>query len=186
MWATLAIWGYWGSTRCVRFPSATPCETRNFCGVATLGGGALEPTMLPITPPNWPPGTPPATPPTTPDEGAGWSSSLIILMILGILLGVRSSLFTTSVVRGTCFTTAAAGGGGGGGGGGGATRNELSWCSGNASVINNGSRIIKPIMTSSTMNEIVVVVFWLVRIFPPDSIKLSSTSLLSNPRGTLQ
>src|SRR5436853_5037579 len=93
------------------------------------GGAALgtEPIMPPRTPPIVPPATPPGTPPitpATPEAGGGSSSSLMVTISLGTLLGAIS--LPASNWRGitlTTFTTAgAAGGGGGGGGGGGATR----------------------------------------------------------------
>src|SRR5271163_524525 len=117
------------------------------CGTAT----GVELIMPPITPPICPPGTPPGTPPTTPlaaITGGGASSSLIIWIFCGILVGVRNCPFTMSVC--TCLTTCttAAGGGGGGGGGGGATRNVINCVLGRASV--NSSGINTRIPTSTT------------------------------------
>src|SRR5215470_9495913 len=146
-WAIFAICGYGGSTLLIRLPSATPEEMRSFCGAATLGGGAVDLIRPPITPPAEPPGTPPTTPPTTPVLGGGASSSLIISIFLGILLGVRSSPLTISLTRGTVFTTGA-GGGGGGGGGGGATIAAISIRVGRPSVMINGIRIRIPISTA--------------------------------------
>src|SRR5215831_4549340 len=100
-----------------------------FTGGGGGGGAAVgtEPMMPPNTPPGVPPATPPGTPPTTPPTplvAGGSSSSLIVAISLGTLLGAISR--PASNCRGmtlTIFTTAgAAGGGGGGGGGGGATR----------------------------------------------------------------
>src|SRR5580765_4987574 len=97
-----AICGYVGVTSWILRPSATPDDTRNFCGVATLGGGAADPIMPPITPPADPPGTPHTTPPTTPALGAGAASSSIILTTLGILVGVRREPSTISLTFCTC------------------------------------------------------------------------------------
>src|SRR5437763_6283271 len=130
MCACRAICGYCGVTLLTNNPACTPDEpfTR---GGATFGGGALAAKILPRTPP----GAPPAIPPITPMLllGGGASSSTILAVFCGILVGVRSTLSTISV--GTRFTTGAAcGGGGGGGGGGGATRKVSSCLVGSASV----------------------------------------------------
>src|SRR5581483_2082488 len=173
MWAMRAICGYVGLGAFSFNPSTTPDETRNFCGVACLGGGVEEPIRPPMTPPAEPPGTPPTTPPTTPVLGAGDSSSLIICIFLGILLGVRSAPSTISLTFCTCWICGAAGGGGGGGGGG-ATRNVVNVPLGSASVKINGSKTKKPTRESCTKVETNPVHFWLVLILPPDSIRLSS------------
>jgi len=93
------------------------------------GGGTDKP---PMTPPAVPPATPPTDSAYNTALGGGASSSLIILMTCGILLGVRSSPFTISLMRLTCSIWGGAGGGGGGGGGG-ATRKPRSCCLGSAS-----------------------------------------------------
>src|SRR5205085_7633875 len=96
-------------------------------GASTFGGGGgggaavgTDPMIPPITPPATPPGTPPGTPPTTPctPVAAGNSSSLIMVISLGMAFGCIS--LPASNWRGITFTilgAAAAGGGGGGGGG---------------------------------------------------------------------
>ena len=80
--------------------------------------------MPPITPPAAPPGTPPGTPPTTPPEdGGGSSSSLIMAISLGIVLGAIK--LPASNWRGITLTTLGASRGGRRRrrrGGGGATR----------------------------------------------------------------
>src|SRR6202034_2153011 len=110
-------------------PDWTPDETRTRCGVAIFGTATgVELSTLPMTPPMEPPGTPPGTPPTTPVEamtGGGASSSLIISIFLGILVGVRNSPLTMSVWMTLTILTGAAAGGGGGGGGGGATNMNM-------------------------------------------------------------
>src|SRR5690349_90752 len=132
----------------------------------------------PITPPIWPPGTPPGTPPTTPPieaTGGGASSSLIILISLGIDVGVRSCPLTRSVW--TCFTTrtgAAAGGGGGGGGGGGATSIAVNSRVGRASVNSSGRITITAMRMTCRPKENMVVIPRLVFSLPPDSRRLSS------------
>src|SRR5258705_6867160 len=125
--------------------------------MATFGTAAvLVPMMPPITPPMEPPGTPPGTPPMTPAVVGGASSSWTIFTFSGILVGVRSSLFTSSVC--TCTTcTGAAGGGGGGGGGGGASSKVDCSPLGNASVKISGINTTTPTKMNSMMNEIVVV-----------------------------
>src|SRR5438270_12941558 len=138
--------------------------------------------MLPITPPIEPPGTPPGTQPITPADaiaGGGASSSLMILTLLGILVGVRSSPFTMSVW--ICFTTltGAAAGGGGGGGGGGATSMNIVVPLGKASVKINGIRIMTPTIMTCNMNETMEVHPRLVFSLPPDSIRLSSNMRFS-------
>src|SRR3984893_17465894 len=137
--------------------------TRIRCGVTGLGastfgggggGGAAvgtDPIMPPITPPPTPPGTPPGTPPTTPctPEAAGNSSSLIIVISLGMAFGCIS--LPASNCRGITFTILgadAAGGGGGGGGGGGATRKLVNCVFGSASVKSSGI-IIAAVMPTS-------------------------------------
>src|SRR5437868_8812666 len=131
MRAVLAMAGYCGVGAKILLPSVTPPETRTRCGAAILGTAPL-PIMPPSTPAVEPPGTPPCTPPSTPAEDCGVSSSLIIWIFCGILVGVRSAPLSSSV---STFTTlSSCGGGGGGGGGGGATRKVLSVALGNASV----------------------------------------------------
>src|SRR5881394_2876628 len=105
------------------------------------GGGAAvgtPPIMPPRTPPGVPPATPPGTPPTTPAtplEAGGSSSSLIVAISLGTLLGAINRPasnwrgITLTIFTGAC----AAGGGGGGGGGGGATRKLVNWVLGRTS-----------------------------------------------------
>src|ERR1035438_618474 len=101
MRAWRASGGEVGLTLRIRSPEDTPDETRTRVGVAIFGTATgVELRTLPITPPIDPPGTPPGTPPTTPVEamtGGGASSSLIISIFLGILVGVRNSPFTMSV-----------------------------------------------------------------------------------------
>src|SRR5579884_1965119 len=105
MRAVLAIAGYTGFGPEILLPATTPDDTLTFCGAATFGGGKDDPTIPPSTPPMAPPGTPPGTPPTTPAiAGGGASSSLIILISLGILVGARSRLLMTSVCTFTTFT----------------------------------------------------------------------------------
>ena len=80
-------------------PFVTPCEIRTRWGITgtNFGTEAIEFARLitlPITPPICPPGMPPGTPPTTPPVaaiGGGASSSLIISILRGILVGVRNS-----------------------------------------------------------------------------------------------
>src|SRR5205085_11724036 len=119
---------------------------------------------------------PPGTPPTTPADatGGGASSSLIICIFSGILVGVRNCPLTISVC--TCFTilTGAAAGGGGGGGGGGATRNVINCVLGKASVNSSGSNTRTPISATCNTNEKTVVAPRFVLSLPPDSIRLSS------------
>src|SRR6476661_7398476 len=137
-------------------PAVTPCETRTRC-TATFGTAiGVELMMPPITPFIWPPGTPPITPPTTPDIGGGASSSLIISTFLGILVGVRSWLLTTSVST-TLMTLTGAAGGGGGGGGGGAARNVMVIALGSASVNISGIRIMMMMIPTckTTANAVV-------------------------------
>src|SRR6266853_418108 len=172
MCAIRAICGYAGWTSWIFNPSATPEDTRSFCGVATFGGGAAEPIMPPITPLAEPPGTPPTTPPVTPVFG-GTSSSVIILTCFGILVGARRAPSTISLTLCTCWICGAAGGGGGGGGGG-ATSQVVSCPLGSASVKIKGSSTKNPTSPSCTSVEIKPVHFWLVLILPPDSIRLSS------------
>src|ERR1051326_1742795 len=149
MVAIRAICGYVGLGALSFWPSITPEETLTFCGVATFGGGAVEPTMLPITPPADPPGTPPTTPPTTPALGGGGSSSWIIFTCLGIFVGACRAPFTISLTLCTCSIFGAAGGGGGGGGGG-ATSHVVSCPLGRASVKINGSSTKNPTNPSLT------------------------------------
>src|SRR5260370_18362866 len=94
------------------FPFGEPEDPRTLPGRATGGGGTPDPTIPPKTPPTEPPGTPPTTPPVTPVLGAGASSSTILVMFLGILLGVRSSPFTISLTCTTLWTCGGAVGGG--------------------------------------------------------------------------
>src|SRR5947209_2929111 len=102
MRAALAIAGYCGLAPEVLLPAATPPEIRiGPAGLAAVTFGTLAaeaPTIPPITPPSAPPGTPPDTPPTTPAAAAcgGASSSLIILILSGILVGVRSAPWSRS------------------------------------------------------------------------------------------
>src|SRR5438270_11107963 len=184
MCAIRAIWGYAGCTSWILSPSATPDETRSFCGVATLGGGAADPIIPPITPPADPPGTPPTTPPITPAFCCGASSCSIIWTFLGILLGVRSAPSTISLTFCTCWICGAAGGGGGGGGGG-ATSHVVSCPLGSASVKMRGSSTRKPTNPSCTRVEINPVHFWLVLILPPDYLRLSSNMQISPILGGL-
>src|SRR5260370_42181048 len=100
MRACLASGGYTGlgwrtSLACCTLP---PIVMRlGVTGAALTGGGGgggaalgTEPMMPPSTPPGVPPATPPGTPPTTPptplDEG-GSSSSLMVAISFGTLLG---------------------------------------------------------------------------------------------------
>src|SRR6478609_3302200 len=182
--AIRAIWGYVGLGAFSLRPSITPEEIFNFCGVATLGGGAADPIRLPITPPAEPPGTPPTTPPITPELGGGAASSSIIFTCFGILVGARSEPSTISLTFCTCWICGAAGGGGGGGGGG-ATSQVVSCPLGSASVKMRGSSTRKPTKPSCTRVEINPVHFWLVLILPPDSIRLSSNMPISPILGGL-
>src|ERR1700722_14891000 len=159
-------------------PDREADDTRTRCGVAIFGTATgVELSTLPMTPPIDPPGTPPGTPPTTPVEaivGGGASSSLIISIFLGILVGVRNSPFTMSVWTTFTIFTTAAGGGGGGGGGGGATRNVINRVRGRASVKISGTRIMTPMIMNSMMNAKSDVRPRLVFSLFPDSMRLSS------------
>src|SRR5580704_14207536 len=100
MRACLASGGYNGVTLRMRLACCTLPPTRMRCGVVGLtsltggGGGAavgIPPSTPPSTPPGAPPGTPPTTPPTTPElDGGGNSSSLILAISLGMVLGAIS------------------------------------------------------------------------------------------------
>src|SRR5882757_7652349 len=108
--------GYVGVVPESLLPAITPAETAIFLGAAAFTTGAGPEPMPPRTPPITPP-VPPAMPsmPATPEFGGGAASSLMSLIVCGILVGAIGWLFSTSEAT---FTLMGAAGGGGGGGGG--------------------------------------------------------------------
>jgi hypothetical protein len=124
----------------------------------------------------------PGTPPTTllgTATGGGASSSFIILTLVGILLGVRSSPFVISLMT---FTTLAAGAAGACGAGVVVAFLETCCCLGSTSVNHNGIRIRKLRNPHCSSNEISFANVLRLRCPLLASSRLSSNRAFSPPR----